>query len=107
MTCALYRHSIHLNGLPTTLMCSGVVRAVNAYWVSVYSTKTIETRSCFRAHTNNAQKMSTIIDAETTVTPDIINMPALIDADNEIVWFPYFMIRIPNQNLALHMVDVD
>ena len=50
--------------------------------------------------------MSTGIVAETTVTPDTTNMPALIDADNEIVWFPWhFMIHRRNPNLPMENVD--
>jgi hypothetical protein len=58
-------------------------------------------------HTPIAQEMSTVIDAETTVTPNTTNMPALIAADvNEIVWIPcHFMIRRPNINLPMEIVD--
>ena len=85
----------------------GGVRAVNVHLASVYSTKMIAARSPFRTHNKSAQEMSTVIDAETTVTPDTTNMPALIDADNEIVWFPWHvMIHRPfRPNLVMEIVD--
>ena len=85
----------------TPPMCGGD-QAINSHLASVNSTKA----RVGTEHTPLAEEMSTVIDAETTVTPNTTNMPALIAADNEIVWFPWhFMIRRQNLNLPMEIVD--